>query len=76
VLRDRHEPVVVVLGHLVDQARQAARRVDDHDVEAVQVLLGLPRQPPQVIQAALIGLDGEGPAPGLGDLLGRGPGGR
>jgi hypothetical protein len=36
---DRHEPVVVVLGHLVDQARQPARRVDDHDVEAVQVSL-------------------------------------
>jgi hypothetical protein len=27
----RHEPVLVVLGHLADQARQPARRVDDHD---------------------------------------------
>jgi hypothetical protein len=64
----RHEPVVDVLGHLVDHPRQAAGRVDDHDVQPVQVLIGLPGQPPQVLQAALVGLHGEGPAAGLGDL--------
>jgi hypothetical protein len=39
------------------------------------VLLGLPGQPPQVLQAALVGLDGEGPAAGLGDLTDHGLGG-
>jgi len=32
------------------------------------VLIGLSRQPPQVFQAALVGLHGERPSAGLGDL--------
>jgi len=70
----RHVPVVGVLRHVVDQHHRAAGRVDDHDVEPVQVLPGLPGQPPQVVQAALIGLDWKGPAAVLGDLLGHGLG--
>ena len=64
----RHVPVVGVLGHLVDQHDRAAGRVDDHDVEPIQVLVRLPGQPSQVVQAALVGLHREGPAAVLTDL--------
>jgi hypothetical protein len=66
----RHEAVVSFLGHLVDKAGELATsgRVDDHDVQAVEPLFGLGRQPAQVRQAALIGLHRQRPAARGGHL--------
>jgi hypothetical protein len=66
--RGGHELVVAFLGHLVDHLRQGARRVDDHDVQPAEPRFGLRRQPPQVIEAALVGPQGIRPAARAGDL--------
>jgi hypothetical protein len=65
---DRHEPVVVVLGEVLDHGGRAGGRVADDDVQPAQSLLRHGAQAPQVSQAPLIGPDGEGPAAGVGDL--------